>query len=447
MKVCEKVFRNYDIKGIYEKELTTELAYLIGKAFAKTVKKTVIIGHDARKSSNALNTNLIKGLTSSGVEVIDLGLVSMPIFYYARILLNNPYAIMITTDDLDNSYNGFKLFDEQGQMYGQKINNILSIILNDDFIDGVGVVKPYDINLEYKNMLLKKIVLGPKKLKTVVSYINGTINEFYSKIIKEWGADVISLPNIEKIKNSKQNTNDTFSKTTEQLTSEVIKNNADLGILFDIDGNKISITDEKGNYIKSDMFMLIIWKSLYKVCKSKNVLFDIRCSNALRESLEKLNLKPKYNKTGSIYLKNIAKEKGYDFAGDYEGHFCFYDEFYGDDDSLYVVGRLLKILSYSDFKVSDYLKNVPKYYSSDEEFIKIREDKKDLIISKIKNYAKTKGYNYIDVDGVRIEYKDGFALVRKSINKNSIVVMFEGKTKEIMETYRLQIMKLINEEL
>lgn len=447
MKVCEKVFRNYDIKGIYEKELTTELAYLIGKAFGKVAKNSVIIGHDSRESSNALNTNLIKGLTNSGIEVIDLGLVTMPIFYYARILLNNPYSIMITTDDLDNKYNGFKLFDEQGQMYGQKISNILSIISNDDFIDGVGLVKPYDINSEYKSMMLDKIVLGPKKLKVVTSYINGTINNFYSEIINEWDVHVISGQNIEQLKNSKQKTEISFNSSIKQLTSEVINNNADLGVLFDVNGNKINIVDEKGNFVKSDMFMLIIWKSLYKVCKNKNALFDVRCSNAFKEALEKLNLKPKFNKTESIYLKNIVKEKKYDFAGDYEGHFCFNDEFYGYDDSLYAVGRLLKILSYSDFKVSDYIKNVPKYYSSDEEYINIREDKKDLIINKIKNYAKTKGYNYIDVDGIRIEYKDGFALVRKSINKNSIIVMFEGKTKEIMETYRLQIMKLINEEL
>ena len=124
MKVCEKVFRNYDIKGIYEKELTTELAYYVGKAFGRIANNTVIIGHDSRESSNALNTNLIKGLTNSGIEVIDLGLVTMPMFCYARILLNIPYSIMITTDVLDNSYNGFKLFDKKGQMYGQKISNI-----------------------------------------------------------------------------------------------------------------------------------------------------------------------------------------------------------------------------------------------------------------------------------------------------------------------------------
>ena len=332
-------------------------------------------------------------------------------------------------------------------MYGEKIKKFLNIVLKGNFKKGIGNVEFKDITFDYKKMILDKIVLGKRKIKAVVDCGNGTTSYYNPDILKDLGVDVIPLY---------CNLDPTFpnhipdpavDKNMEDLRKAVINENADLGIAFDGDGDRIGVVDEKGNLIRTDMFMIIIWKSIYKTCKNKTASFDVKCSKALKEELEKLGLKTKYNKTGHSYLKKAVKDNNYDFAGEFSGHVCFNDDFYGFDDALYAACRLLKILSNSNFSISKYLDDVPKYVSSSESYIKVLESKKDLIVNKVLKYAKEKKYKVTKVDGVRIEYDDGFALVRKSNTSACITVRFEGKTLAEMESHRLEILKIINEEI
>lgn len=447
MEICEEIFRSYDIRGIYEKQLTNELAYEIGKAFASVSGNTVIVGHDARTSSNALNTNLIKGLIDSGADVIDVGLVTTPMLYFAREFLKIPYAIMITASHCDKYHNGFKMCDDEGCMYGEKIKNLYHIIKDKHYVYGYGNVKSYDITPDYKMMMRRKIKLGDKKLKVVVDCGNGTTALFNPDIIKDWGAEVIPLYCDSNPDFPNHIPDPAVTENMLKLSELVIENKADIGIGFDGDGDRIGVVDENGTIIKADMLMLLIWKSIYKTCNNKTASFDVKCSKALKESLEKLGLKTAFNKTGHSYLKKAIKEKNYDFAGEFSGHFCFNDEFYGYDDALYAAGRILRILSNSEYTVSDYYNFVPIYHSSDEEYIEVGEDKKSLIVNKVLDYAKEKDYKVITVDGVRIEYDDGFALVRQSNTSPSLTVRFEAKSIEAMETHRMEILALINEEL
>ena len=429
MKINKEIFRSYDIRGIYEKELTNELAFQVGMAFGSISDKTVIVGHDARTSSNALNTNFIKGLIETGVNVIDIGLVTTPMLYYASELYNKPYAIMITASHCAKEYNGFKLCDKEGAMYGEKIEKFLNIVLNGNFKKAQGKVEFRDITYEYKKLISNKIILGKRKIKAVIDCGNGTTSYDNPDILKDLGVDVIPLYCNSNPDFPNHIPDPAVDKNMVDLSKAVIKEKADLGIAFDGDGDRIGVVDEKGNLVRIDMFMIIIWKSIYKTCKNKTASFDVKCSRALKEELEKLGLKTKYNKTGHSYLKKAV------------------DDFYGYDDALYAAGRLLKILSNSNLNVSDYLSDVPKYVSSSESYIEVGESKKDLIMDKILKYAIKKKYNIITVDGVRIEYDNGFALVRKSNTSPCLTVRFEGKTLEEMETHRLEILKLINEEI
>ncbi len=447
MEIVKEIFRSYDIRGLYGKELTNDLAYLIGKAFGTISNETVIVGHDARTSSNALNTNFIKGLIETGKHVIDLGLVTTPMLYYARELFNEPYAVMITASHCAKEYNGFKMCDEQGAMYGDKIRDFLNIILEKKFKTGTGSVEPYDITFDYKKLIIDKINLGNRKLKVVVDCGNGTTCYYNPDILKDLGVDVIPLYCNSDPSFPNHIPDPAVEDNMISLEEKVKEENADLGIAFDGDGDRIGIVDEKGKLVKTDMFMLIIWKSIYNTCKNKTASFDVKCSKALKESLENLGLKTVFNRTGHSYLKKAIKENNYDFAGEFSGHVCFNDEFYGYDDALYAAGRLLRILSNTNMNVSDYFIDVPTYVTSPEKYIEVGEENKDRIVSKVLNYAKEKGYEVIDVDGVRIEYPDGFALVRKSNTSPSLTVRFEGKTLEQMEAHRLEILKLIDEEL
>lgn len=447
MEIVKEIFRSYDIRGLYEKELTNDLAYLIGKAFGTIANETVIVGHDARTSSNALNTNFIRGLIDTGKHVIDLGLVTTPMLYYARELFNEPYAVMITASHCAKEYNGFKMCDEEGAMYGDKIKNFLNIILEGNFKNGIGNVEPYDITFDYKKLIINKINLGNRKLKVVVDCGNGTTSYYNPDILRDLGVNVIPLHCNSDPSFPNHIPDPAVEDNMLDLEKKVKEENADLGIAFDGDGDRIGIVDEKGNLVKTDMFMLIIWKSIYNTCKNKTASFDVKCSKALKESLENLGLKTVFNRTGHSYLKKAIKENNYDFSGEFSGHVCFNDEFYGYDDALYAAGRLLKILSNTTMNVSDYFIDVPTYVTSKEKYIEVGEENKDRIVNKVLTYAKEKGYDIIDIDGVRIEYPDGFALVRKSNTSPSLTVRFEGKTMEQMEAHRLEILKLIDEEL
>lgn len=447
MDTIKNIFKAYDIKGLYEKELTLHHAYLIGRAFGTISDGVVIVGHDSRTSSNALNTNLIKGLVETGVKVIDIGLVTTPILYYAREFFGNPYAIMITGSDYDKDYNGFILCDNQGIMYDEKMGALFNIIATSEFKEGVGSVEPYDLTYDYKKLMMDKITLGEKRLKVVIDCSNGVSSCFNPSIIKDWGVDVIEH-NCDIKNDLKENITSFYDDgCVSELKDKVIEENADLGVLFDDDGDRILLIDENGQLIKNDMLMLIIWKSIYRTCRNKTASFDVKCSSVLKKQLESLGLRTEYNKEGSAYLNNKVKEYNYDFAGEMSGHLCFNDDFYGYDDALYALGRLLKILSNINGKISNFFNDVPKYASSLDNFISVPNQRADLIINKILNYAKVNGYEIIDIDGIRIEYTDGFALIKKSNTSPGLIVSFEGSTKEIMESYRLEIMKIINEEL
>lgn len=447
MEIKKEVFRSYDIRGIYEKEITNDLAYVVGRAFASICDGYVIVGHDARVSSNALNTNLIKGLIESGANVIDIGLVTTPMLYYARVLFNKKYAIMITASHCAKEYNGFKLCDNEGSMYGDKIQNFLKLILSNSFNEGNGNVKSYDITYDYKKLMDDKIKLGSKKLKVVVDCGNGTTCFYNPEIIKNWGVELIPLYCEPDPSFPNHIPDPAVDDNMVSLEEKVKEEGADVGIAFDGDGDRIGIVDEAGDLVRADMLMIIIWKSIYKTCKNKTASFDVKCSEALKETLEKLGLNTSYNKTGHSYLKKAVKENNYDFAGEFSGHLCFNDEFFGYDDALYAAGRLLRILSNTENKVSDYLKDVPKYVTSEEKYIEVGEENKDKIVNKVLNYAKEKGYDVITIDGVRIEYDGGFALVRKSNTSPCITVRFEGKTLDEMQAHKNEIMSLINEEL
>ena len=447
MEIVKEAFRSYDIRGVYGSEITNELAYLVGRAFGSISKNVVIVGHDARVSSNALNTNLIKGLMESGIKVIDIGLVTTPMLYYARELFNEPYAIMITASHCAKEYNGFKLCDDTGCMYGDKIQELLNFILKGEFKKASGMVEPYDITYDYRKLMNNKINLGSRKLKVVVDCGNGTTSYINPSIIKDWGVNLIPLYCDSNPDFPNHIPDPAVEDNMIDLEQKVKEEGADLGIAFDGDGDRIGIVDEKGNLVKTDMFMLIIWKSIYKTCKNKTASFDVKCSKALKESLEALGLKTAYNKTGHSYLKKAIKDNNYDFAGEFSGHVCFNDEFYGYDDALYAAGRLLRILSNTDSNVSDYFIGVPKYVTSKEEYIKVGEENKDRIVNKVKEYAISKGYELITIDGVRIEYQGGFALVRKSNTSPCLTVRFEGKTEEEMNMHKEEIMNLINEEV
>ncbi len=450
MKVNKSIFRNYDIRGVYNKDLYNEDAYYIGKAYCKYIdpsdSKKVIVGYDNRISSLSLTKNLIKGITSSGYKVIDIGLVTTPMLCYAREYYKIDNAIMVTASHNSAEYNGFKLFDSTTSIAEDNLQSIYDLIIDNDFIDGEGEIESKSIYNEYINMLKENIKLGDKRLKVAIDCDNGTASFIAPRVLKEFNIDLIEI-NCISDPEFKRNTPDPFiEENLNDLKETVINNKSDIGFGFDGDCDRVGIVDENGKYIPIDLFMVFIWKNLYNKTDKKRTFFDVKCSSILNKELNKLGIEYKYIKTGHSHIKKEMSTNMYDFAGELSGHVCFKDKYYGYDDGLYAALRTIEILSSTDNTFSSYLSDVDKLITTPEIVVEVKDTNKDKIINAVIEYAIAKEYSILKIDGIRINFDDGFSLVRASGTGSKLTTRFEASTSELLEQRKKEILDIIEKE-
>ncbi|HBT48482.1 MAG: Phosphomannomutase [Caldanaerobacter subterraneus] len=447
MKLNENMFRMYDIRGIWGEDLIEETAEVIGKAFGTYVKQkginSVLVGRDNRISSKPIRDALIKGLTSTGCDVLDVGVLTTPAFYYSNILYNSQAGMMITASHNPPQFNGFKVMVGPSTIYGEELKKIYYIAEKGEFEKGSGEVKyAYPIN-SYINMIKEKVKLGDRKLKVVVDCGNGTASLFYPDVIYNLGCEVYPLycesdptfPNHFPDPVKEENLKD--------LIEEVKRVKADLGIAFDGDGDRIGVVDEKGNIIWGDMLMILYWREIMKKHPGADAIVEVKCSQALVEEIEKLGGKPLFYKTGHSLIKAKMKEINAVFTGEMSGHMFFADEYYGFDDAAYAAARLLRILSNTDESLSELLADVPKYPSTPEIRLECSDERKFDVVKGVTEHFREKGYNIIDVDGARVLFDGGWGLVRASNTGPELIVRCEAKTQEKLE----EIKKALSEAL
>ncbi|MBT1279497.1 phosphoglucosamine mutase [Thermoanaerobacter sp. CM-CNRG TB177] len=443
MKLNENMFRMYDIRGVWGEDLTDETAEMIGKAFGTYVRqkgiKDVLIGRDNRLSSRPIRDALIKGLTSTGCDVLDVGVLTTPAFYYSNVLYNYQAGMMITASHNPPQFNGFKVMVGPSTIYGDELKKLYYIAEKGEFEEGTGNVKyAYPIN-SYINMIKEKVKLGDRKLKVVVDCGNGTGSYFYPDVIYNLGCEVYPLycesdptfPNHFPDPVKEENLKD--------LIEEVKRVNADLGIAFDGDGDRIGVVDEKGNIIWGDMLMILYWREIMKKHPGAEAIVEVKCSQALVEEIEKLGGKPIFFKTGHSLIKAKMKELGAVFTGEMSGHMFFADEYYGFDDAAYAAARLLRILSHTDKSLSELLADVPKYPATPEIRLECEDEKKFDVVNGVTEYFKEKGYDIIDVDGARVLFDGGWGLVRASNTGPELIVRCEAKTEEKLEAIKKEL--------
>lgn len=443
MKLNENMFRMYDIRGVWEDDLTVESAELIGKAFGTYVRqkgiKDVLVGRDNRLSSRPIRDALIKGLTSTGCDVLDVGVLTTPTFYYSNVLYNYQAGMMITASHNPPQFNGFKVMVGPSTIYGDELKKLYYIAEKGEFEEGTGNVKyAYPIN-SYINMIKEKVKLGDRKLKVVVDCGNGTGSYFYPDVIYNLGCEVYPLycesdptfPNHFPDPVKEENLKD--------LIEEVKRVNADLGIAFDGDGDRIGVVDDKGNVIWGDMLMILYWREIMKKHPGADAIVEVKCSQALVEEIERLGGKPIFFKTGHSLIKAKMKELGAVFTGEMSGHMFFADEYYGFDDAAYAAARLLRILSNTDKSLSELLADVPKYPATPEIRLECDDEKKFDVVKGVTEYFKEKGYNIIDVDGARVLFDGGWGLVRASNTGPELIVRCEAKTEEKLEAIKKEL--------
>ncbi len=450
MNINKYIFRGYDIRGVYPNDLNKDVAYIIGRSFgtyvSKMGKKTCIVGRDNRYSSLELASFLIEGILSTGVDVIDLGLVTTPMYYYACILKNNPTGIMVTASHNPKDDNGFKFaFDERGNARGEMIEEFRDFTFKGEFINGEGKLSNYDVRDEYIKLMLDNISLGKRPLKVILDLGNGTTTCIAKDIYYRLPIDIETLFGESDSSFPNHHPDPCIEENLSFLKKEVLDKKADIGIAFDGDGDRVGIIDEKGNYIPTDKYMIIIIRDIINKVKNKTFLYDVKCSKALDDEIVKLGGKSICYRTGNSYTKAKVRDDDLPFGGELSGHVYFRDKWPGFDSGIYAGLRLVEILSHTDKPLSSLLDGISHYESTPELKFASPDDKKFIVVDKIINYCRDKGYDALTIDGVRVTFNDGWALVRASNTGPNITARFEATSKERLDEIQKEFTDLIDE--
>lgn len=453
VKINEKIFREYDVRGIYGEDLNIDVAYTFGKSFGSYIQKNgnkeVIVGNDNRESGPVLSNGLIKGLLDSGVHVINLGLVTTPMYYYAKKKYQVKSGIMITASHNPREYNGFKIsFNEIGNAYGETIRDFRDYTNVGNFIEGTGSITTINIKDQYLEEIKNSIDLGNRKIKVVYDCGNGT----GSIIVK----DILDMFDNIEYELLYCDSDPTFPNhhpdpcvhaNMADLSHKVKELGYDLGVGIDGDADRVGIVDNKGNIISADLYMIIMYRYLNNNLKQRKALFDVKCSKTLIDELEKLDIEPVMYRTGASYTNMMMQEGNFDFGGEYSGHLFFRDKFLGFDDGIYAGFRMIELLSKTDKQSSELLDGTNKYYSTEELKFKAADEFKFEIVDKVKKYCEEKEYQMITIDGVRVTFDDAWALIRCSNTGPNITVRFEAKTEERLEEIQREFTELLNSYL
>ena len=450
--INKKVFREYDIRGIYPEEVNEELAYIVGQSYATMLQseykmKTCVVGMDNRLSSPILHKYLIKGITDTGMNVIDLGVCTTPMYFYGCIYTRS-FGMMITASHNPKDDNGFKFcFDALGNARGKQVYDFRDFTLNGKFIrsENKGTVDKLDIFPYYKSLIRENISMGNKKLKVVVDPGNGTTALFTKEIYSMFdNLDIIMINDASDPTFPNHHPDPAVPENLKQLQEKVISEHADIGIAFDGDGDRVGFVDEKGQIVPIDKFMVIVLRNLFPKIDDKRTLCDVKCSKIVEEEAKKLNGQAILCRTGASYTRYEINKQDILFGGEFSGHYVFNDKWPGFDSGIYSGLRMLEILSNCDLPMSSLLDGITNYYNTPEIKVAVTDDNKFDIVEKVKEYCHEKNYKTIELDGVRVDFEDGWALVRASNTGPNLTIRFEFTTEERLNSVRQEFEDLIN---
>ena len=448
MKIKPEIFRQYDIRGLVDKDLTQETVELLGKGigtyFRWNKKKEVALGRDCRLSSPLYSQALTEGLLSTGCEIIDLGIIPTPLLYFTIYYKHIEAGVMITGSHNPPEYNGFKMMVGEETLYGEAIQEIFTLIQNEDFIEEKSsITKDLHIVPEYQEYVLNNIKLD-KKLKVVVDAGNGTAGVVAVPIFKKMGCEVIELYCEMDGRFPNHHPDPTLPEALEDLIQKVKKTKADLGIAYDGDGDRIGIIDDAGNIIWGDVLMVLFARDILPSNPGAPIISEVKASKVLYDEIERLGGRPIMWKTGHSLIKKKIKEEKALLAGEMSGHIFFADRYFGFDDAIYSSARLLELLSRSDKRLSQMLSDLPQTFSTPEIRIYASDEVKFKIVEEVKKELSQK-YPIIDIDGVRAIYPGGWGLVRASNTQEVLVLRFEGDTEKDLENIETEVKQVIEE--
>ena len=434
--VPASIFRAYDIRGIVGKTLTPETVQLIGKALGSEAavrgETTIVVARDGRISGPAMVEALKNGILETGRDVIDIGMVPTPTLYYAAMQIEGTSSgIMVTGSHNPPDYNGFKCVLAGETLHGAAITDLYRRIVEADFKHGQGFEKAHDIKDDYINAILESVQLK-RPLKVVVDTGNGVAGELAPRLMKELGCEVIPL--FTEIDGTFPNHHPDPSKpeNIKDLIANVKSNQADLGLGFDGDGDRVGVITPSGTLIFPDHLMMAFAEDLLSRNPGAKIIYDVKCSGNLGKVISAAGGKPEMWQTGHSLIKARMKETGALLAGEMSGHIFFKERWLGFDDGLYAAARLLEILAAQDLDADTFFSQYPQDLSTPEINIEVTDENKFDLVQKLAQEGEFGDGQKTTLDGIRIDYEDGWGLCRASNTTPVLVLRFEGKTPEAL---------------
>ena len=448
MNIDYNIFRAYDIRGKYPDTINANVAYIVGKGYGSYIqeklgKNTCVVSHDNRLSSEELTNALIKGITETGCNVINYGLTTTPMNYYARYL-NNMLGIMVTASHNPKDDNGFKFsFDTLSNARGEMITDFKNYIIAGKFLSGNGTITNNDMTEKYIEYFLSGIKLGPNRRKVIIDCGNGVTCTVARKIHERFNIDfeIICEENDGTFPNHHPDPN--VEENLAMLKKKVLQEKADLGIAYDGDGDRVGIIDNEGKYVTTEEFMILIIRDIINNVRNKTFLYDVKCSKSLEDEILRLGGTPFCYRTGASYTQAKTKEDNLAFGGEYSGHIYFRDKTNDIGSGIYAGLRLIEILSRTSSKLSELTKDIPKYYHTPEIRVNVDDNIKFQVVAKIKEFCISQNYALNTIDGVRINFTNGWALVRASNTGPNLTVRVESTDEVSMNRLKDFVLKLI----
>jgi len=434
----DKIFREYDIRGKVPNDINEDVAYKIGLGYGSFIQEFLnqnacIVSHDNRISSKSLHESLIKGLLESGIKVINYGLTTTPMHYYARHI-NKLFGIMITASHNPKDENGFKFsFDEYANARGIMVKDLKTYIDKGIFKKGNGTLEHKSIKEEYINYIINHLKFGKKKIKVVLDPANGVVTTIARDIFSKLNIDLTIINEENDGTFPNHHPDPTIEENLSSLKEKVKEIKADIGIGFDGDGDRIGIIDEQGNMVSIEAYGVIILRNIIDKVKNKKFLYDAKCSDNFKDEIERLGGIPIMCRTGSSYTQEKVKKDNLPFGIQYVGHISINDRLVDTESAIYAALRIIEILSKTDKSLSELVNTVPSYFNTPEIKFPSTDEKKYKVINDIKKYCDDKKYKYIEIDGLRIKFKGSWAYVRASNTGPNITLRCESKDKDNLD--------------
>ena len=431
MEITKSIFREYDIRGEYPNQINEEVVRKIGNVIAgKCINsniKEICVGRDGRNSGKSLLEAMIGGLSESGIEVVNIDLATSPLLYYAAKKNKYKSGIMITGSHNPKNHNGIKLVIDDKPVSG---NEILDLLNKDQkFSESVGSIKSLNVKDSYIEEVSQSLKIN-KKLKIVIDCGNGAAGFIAPDLYKNLGCEVIELysevdgnfpnhhPDPGKVENLKD------------LIQAVKTHGADLGLAFDGDGDRVGMVTNNGEIVFPDKILMMLSKDVLHSQKG-SIIFDVKCSNALSQIIKENGGSPIMSPTGHFHIKNGIKKHNPLLAGEMSGHIFFNDKWYGFDDGHYSGARIIEMLSKNEKSIAEICNELPMLFSTPELNINVTDDNKFKIIKEFADNCRLEGEKNT-IDGLRLDFEDGWGLIRASNTTPKLVLRFEGRSEEIL---------------